>query len=246
MWTIFYRAPNFLDNYNLLWQTAFLKEIINNIERKNFNKAKETWIVDILKFNQVERSISLYDTQSEVFTDILGDFQSYVTYQLCTVDCPLYNSINRLGEGFHIFFHRDKNNDLQVYTGLTHRCRNCDAVTSTRLVFNTIPTFLFIQSMNYDIFYQEIPRQITLNNIQYSLISCTLLRPGDENSVAHFIAVFHLFGRDYLVDDLTRSCDLLEPYQRTKVYNTRSSENTVYNINITTFSCYVKTDILID
>jgi hypothetical protein len=243
LWAMFNLSPTFLDNFDHLWQTAFLKEIINNIEIYNFNKAKETWIVEILRFNQDEGSISLFDTQSEVFTDKLADYQSYVTYQMCKHDCPLNDTYMRNGENFHIFFNRDLDGNLLVYTGLTHRCRNCDAMTTPRFVFNTIPTFLFIQSMDNDIYYQEIPKEITFNNVQYSHISTTLHKPDTMFSVAHFIGVFHLFGNDYVVDDLSRSFQILQPYQKSKNYG-RSSENDVYNKLRTTFSCYIKTDIL--
>jgi hypothetical protein len=245
LWTMFNLAPTFLQSFDNLRQTAFLREIINSIEIKNYNQAKETWIIEILRLNDDLKSICLFDTESEVFTDKLSDFQSYIQYQLCNINCPLNNSYVQNSEGYHVFFNKDSNGNMSIYTGLTHKCRFCDEKTSSRLVFNKLPSFLFVQSMsNYEeVFYQEIPKEITINNIRYSLISSTLHKPGNTTSAAHFIAVFYLFGRDYLVDDLTQRCDILEPYQRSKNY-ARSSENSVYIKHRTTFSCFIRTDIL--
>ena len=108
-----------------------------------------------------------------------------------------------------------------------------------------MPNFVFIQSIsNYqEIFYQEIPKEIVINDIRFSHVSSTLHKQGNQESGAHFIAVYCIFGRDYLVDDLSRSCDLLEPYQKSKNY-IRSIENDVYIKNRTTFSCYIRTYIL--
>ncbi len=100
------------------------------------------------------------------FLKLDGDRKSICLY------VPLLNRYVQNSEGFHIFFSKDSDDYLFIYTGLTNRCRVYNEKTSSGVVFNKIPNFLFKLSMsNYEqIFYLEIPKEITINNIQYSHI----------------------------------------------------------------------------
>jgi hypothetical protein len=64
-----------------LQQTDSLISIINNIEKGNWNKAKEIWIVNIMKYSSEQKIISLFGSEENMMFGYLIDYQLHKLIQ---------------------------------------------------------------------------------------------------------------------------------------------------------------------
>jgi hypothetical protein len=100
-------------NYNLIegfksFNTAkyeIIKSIIHYIDQKNWNKAKEMWILKIMeyKISSSITNISLFGSESLMFFNYIMRYQEYQLIQKCQQMCNNNNSIYRSNSSY-IFF----------------------------------------------------------------------------------------------------------------------------------------------
>jgi hypothetical protein len=244
LWILFKLAPNFLDQFINFNETLFLLSIVQNIEKNNWNKAKEIWITEMLQINTNQQIISLYQTENNVFFDKLKVYQSFKTIQLCSTGCIFNNNVIINDDGYSLFLTKDDKKNVIPYTGITHKCRNCNNPTSSRIEFFKLPSFVFIESIARNIRYQEVPKELAIGNIEFKHLSSTLHQASANGLSDHFISVFDLDGNSYLINDLDQSCTLLQPFEKYKNYGRYSSERMVYTKHFTTFSCFFRSDII--
>lgn len=90
-WFLFKISPNFLEGLNEIdeLKTQTLKNIIQNIDKLNWNKAKELWILKIMNIEVLPEasSISLFGSELNQFTRYLSDFQKHQIIQKCKLNC---------------------------------------------------------------------------------------------------------------------------------------------------------------
>ncbi len=82
-------------NLNILFKkTLIIYEIINQIELKNWNLARELWIREIINydFKITRNSISLFGSEEERFVQFMFLYQRHILIQICSINCSKNNS----------------------------------------------------------------------------------------------------------------------------------------------------------
>ncbi|RNA22463.1 hypothetical protein BpHYR1_040001 [Brachionus plicatilis] len=68
-----------------------------------------------------------------------------------------------------------------------------------RSIFIKKPTYVYIQSINNNIYVEDLPNIITIENCKYRFLYSTVQKPG------HFLGIFEINNNLYSVDDTTRN-----------------------------------------
>ncbi len=68
--------------------------------------------------------------------------------------------------------------------------------TKYEITFLRTPSFLFIQTNEYDIFKEDVPKQLEVNSFNYKFLCATINKNG------HFRAIFYLNNSFHLIDYL--------------------------------------------
>ena len=84
-WVLEKLLPDFSENIPDLEKTPLLKEIIQAIDIYDWNKAKEIWIVQIMKYTNIpiQNTISMFGSVNNRFIRYLSEYQRYKVYQTC-------------------------------------------------------------------------------------------------------------------------------------------------------------------
>jgi hypothetical protein len=76
-------------------------------------------------------------------------------------------------------------------------CLRCSNVRKNEPTFLKTPSFLFIQTkLEYDIFKEDVPKQLEVNLLNYKFLCATINKDG------HFRAIFYLNNSFHLIDDI--------------------------------------------
>ena len=218
---------SFLKNLTLLEPTAILKEIIANIDKLNWNRARELWIVDIMKYakNPTSSSISLFGSEYEMFVKYLLIYQIHDAVQICDHTCLFSNKI--ISRAREILMLTKKNNQVMLNTFYSKTCKRCKKEIKLEFQFVNNPNILFVDSPG-NLFIDEIPENIVIGINNFRLF-CTTLHKRN-----HFIGIFEFEGQKYTVDDLHKDALLLP------ALNSSINRSGYYNI-FTGTSLYYKT-----
>jgi hypothetical protein len=201
-WVLEKLVPNFSNNLPNLEPTPILKEIIQNIDIFNWNMAKEIWISRIMKYNKKpNKTLSMFGSERDRFLNYLKYYQLHNLYQVCNTNCNR-NGFEIQGESNEIYFIRN-NNTVILDHGYTGRCVSCGEFISCDLRFLHNPNFLFIDSLNNNIFVNELPKEITLDNKKYRFLCSSI---GFDS---HFLCIFELENQFFVVNDIGQTCTFL-------------------------------------
>lgn len=188
-------------------KTKNLKQMILNIDNNNWNKAKEIWITKIadLKLENNQSILSTKGSEYDFFIKYLNQRQRHQLVQKCGANCVENNRVLRITD----FLTFDKvDSRIELNSTLLRDVDLCDHDPLIAIEFLRKPNFVFILSKFESISFDELPKNITINNDNFRLLCSTLSMPG------HFIAVFNINNEFYVVDDLDQSIFL---YNKDKI-----------------------------
>jgi hypothetical protein len=177
-----------------------LEKIISLIERLNWKEARKIWIFEVLNIedritsNKNIRTLSLFGTESNMVINPFYVYQSYNLYQICSGNCE--NNGSLISNDSSVIFFKKINDIIEMYYTYRDKCNKCRIRVSHSILFHNYPQFLFIESIYNNIFFDEIPKQINIENSVFKLLCVT------THKMDHFKAIFNLFNREYLIDDL--------------------------------------------
>jgi hypothetical protein len=204
LWLQYKLLPNFLSMLPDIEETVVIKNIIQLINSKNWNKAKEIWINDMMQYKEkpIRNSISMFGSENEHFFKYLSEFQTHKLVQLCKNDC-IYNDISIIQtDSDNLYFHK-LNNQVKLYNGFLGYCHHCGQSISCKIIFKHRTNFIFIQSAFGKITFKELPATISISNLRYELFCSTVHEKG------HFYGVFKIKKNIYVMDDLDQSFNIL-------------------------------------
>lgn len=81
----------------------------------------------------------------------------------------------------------------------SEKCDECGGQENYEIKFFNQPSFLFIQSYQNNIFINDIPEVITIDNNQYRFVCSTLKKPG------HIVGIFKIKEKLWVIDDIYQS-----------------------------------------
>ncbi|CAF0892870.1 unnamed protein product, partial [Brachionus calyciflorus] len=115
------------------------------------------------------------------------------------------------------------NQNIKLYSCYTGRCQQCRAKISTEIKFLKKTPFLLIESAHSNIFINELPNEIEIDNEKYTPLCSTI------HLTNHFVGVFSVNCNLYIVDDLDQNVIQLE--EKIDIYNRKSTTVSFYNLN---------------
>ncbi|RNA30700.1 Zinc finger 62 like [Brachionus plicatilis] len=92
-----------------------------------------------------------------------------------------------------------KNEMIKLYSCYSEKCAQCRLSIIPEIRFIKKPTYVYIQSINNNIYVEELPKIITIENCKYRFLYSTVHKPG------HFLGIFEINNNLYSVDDITRN-----------------------------------------
>lgn len=198
LWVLHRQVPNFINTLPQLEITVTIKKIIENIQEQKWNLARQLWIVDIMKYKEkpIRNTISMFGSESEMFLKYIGIYQKHNLKQICTLNCEYTNKIINK-DNYYIFFEQ-KNGKLQLHSYSYKKCKKCKKQILLEYEFVNNPNMLLIQTASSNVKISEIPQIIRINDNNFRVMCVTLHKDN------HFIGVFELNGKRYVVDDLVQ------------------------------------------
>jgi hypothetical protein len=181
-------------------------------------------IEDRITSNKNIRTLSLFGTESNMVINPFYVYQSYNLYQICSGNCE--NNGSLISNDSSVIFFKKINDIIEMYYTYRDKCNKCRIRVSHSILFHNYPQFLFIESIYNNIFFDEIPKQINIENSVFKLLCVT------THKMDHFKAIFNLFNREYLIDDLgPLISELTIQRQRNDVRNSPVTVSFYYLLN---------------
>jgi hypothetical protein len=226
MWIMYKQYSNIIEGLKSFDSRKYdlIKSIITNIESKNWDKAKELWVLKIMNYDISSldnNNISLFGSEDMMFFQYITNYQEYRLIQKCREKCKRNNSIKR-SRSKYIFLNKE-NNILTLFYGYTKKCVSCGEIISSDIVFTHDPTFLFIEPANQNALIHELPKTIEINGKIFKLLCATI---HTELADGHFVGIFNLNDEMLVVDDLNQSVKRLNEYQNN--YSKKSVTGSLY------------------
>ena len=206
-WVLYKADNNFLD-LQMNDQSKTIIRIVKNIDKLNWDKAREIWVNEIMKYNEdpINNSISLFGSDRERFYSFLHNFQQHSVFQICRQNCDANNTMI-YKDSVEIAFQKKKSK-VELFSGISGRCSICKSFLTSNIRFQKKPSFIFVQSAYQRIFIHEIPKILTIDGLKYRFLCSTVYKPG------HFVSIFDLNGQFFLIDDLDQSVRSLPPFNQ--------------------------------
>ena len=230
LWYLSKLKPNYLDSFEFE-QVLILKNIVQCIENLNWNTAKEFWVNQILKLDTrlTGNSLSVFGSEKTFMLAPLAIFQKHQLLQVCKTNCIQNKNLIIRDDAEDIYF-KKSNEKIALYSCYSSRCWQCNAKTRTEIVFYKKPNFLFIQSSHANVFFNDLPKQIYVGNVNYKLLCATIYTDK------HFISIYEINDQKYLIDDLKKSMVLINP--NIENISSNSGEYYIFKNRPTTVSLY--------
>ncbi len=199
--------PDFRSNISIYELSDSLIRIVDSIENINWNKAKEIWIIEVMKYSKNEKTISLFGSEVNMMFGFLIKNQLHQLIQLCESNCSKNKTILRNNSEF-LFFNKI-NNNVSLHLGYFSNCVECKNSISTEIHFINNPIFIFVEAAHKNIFINDLPKVVEINNRLYQLLCATFhIHRGN----GHFVGCFNFNNNFYIIDDLDQSLTYLPPF----------------------------------
>ena len=235
-WSLSKLFASFQANMPKLEQTQTLIEIIKNIDNYNWNKAKELWIVRAMNFKQkpIKKNISLYGTEYSRFISYLSNYQLHQLFQLCSLSCSRNNLLISSTKD-HIYL-KKTNESVDLYSAIDGNCKECKSEIRCDIRFINNPNFLFIESENNNIFVNDIPKEIFIQNTIFQFLCVTVISKKKD-----YFCIFEITKNLYVVDNLNKKVLHLKSFDQ--LQNTRRQRTNIdyYQLPISV-ALYFKSD----
>jgi hypothetical protein len=204
-WVLNYEKPKLIDTIADKKLKDNIKKIVQNIEKLEWDDAKQHWLVSVMKYNEnpVSNTISLWGSLHDRFVHFFITEQTHNLKQFCRKNCILNNQL--VSEGREILMFEKSKNDVKLHAFPYKNCKECRKKALWEFEFIKDPRILFIEPANRSTF-DKIPKVLQLGNKKFRLLMCHLHMPS------HFVGIFIVNNKTYLVDDLTRKSIFLPPF----------------------------------
>jgi hypothetical protein len=239
LWLMSKIQPNFVNRLPRIRITQDILQIIDYIERKNWNKAKEIFFTRVSRqrFTIVSNTLSTFGSERQMFLNHVSDFQKHSLIQVCSNGC-IYNNIRVLRDDeSDIYIRKKDDGSLEIHSLVDGNCEQCLNEIRCKIQLNNLPNFLIIQTINADIYLHELPLNLNVNDSVYKFLCATVAKPG------HFVGIFNLNNDFYKVDDLSNLIDpqfqLLNRYVPNNGRPRRGTNNQFYYYENVTISVAV-------
>lgn len=210
-WVLSKLKPNYLDYYVNNKNVVELKKIIKYIDKNDWENSRKIYVTQVMNFIPIDNVIDVFGTDASRVAQYFQEYQYYQIVQLCSQDCPLNNTFIVHDNSNELNFSKNPStNKISIETFFTERCWSCGIETKADIRFKKPPSFLFLRSERRNIFIQDIPRKIKINEINFNLLCMTIFHSG------HFYGVFNLNNNLYLVNDIGREIFYLSETERAK------------------------------
>ena len=142
--------------------TCNLFNIIRHIERKEWDQARKIFIFDLLK---IDNTLIQIDRRNNHYLSLFGDlridpfniYQKFKLIQICSNDCILNGFIYSY-DNTNIFFKNDNGIEIvPVESQEITACYSCRSQIRYRIQFINLIKFLFIYSLNNNVYYDLLP-----------------------------------------------------------------------------------------
>jgi hypothetical protein len=178
----------------------FIEKIVFFIDNLQWDKAKEIWIVSVMKLLEkpIQNSISLSGSDRVRFFYYIKDYQKHSLIQICAETCEYNRKFVLDDDSFNIYF-KKLEKSVSVYSGVKGKCAKCKNNKDSFIFFKSKPPFLFIQSPYNNIFYNELSQVLSIDNLNFKYVSSVVY--DKEN----YLGVFNLKNDPYLVNSADKS-----------------------------------------
>jgi len=240
LWGVNLILPNFLENIPRLSKTEKLIEVINNIDKLNWDKARELWIIEFINFREKpnRKTISLFGSERSNFIQHIEEFQRHDLIQRCSELCPDNNKI--LSNSNYMIFFEKNNQKVELISAYGAKCYKCNQQRITHFNFYYNPNFILIESARANTLYSELPLEIEISNKIFKLFSCTIF----NSELSHFVGIFYLNQEYFLVDDLGQHIEYITQNTASLKRSNKKRNNSTYRYNFmkVTAAFYYSTD----
>jgi hypothetical protein len=184
------RIPNRLHKNDII-------KIIESIENLMWDNARKIWFLEIMKGKiPKNNSVNFFGEIQVFFLQHINHFQSHTLLQNCTKSCILNGKTISQNSNI-IQLAKLRNNEVKIISNLANKCSACNNRVVCDLIFNDVPVFVFMEAFSH-FKIDEIPRIYEIQKKNYKLLSM-ILHLKAEN---HFVSVFDIADKKYVVDDL--------------------------------------------
>ncbi len=177
--------------------TRDIFQLINCIDDKDWNKAKTIWFFEICNHRNMKnkRTICSFGTEFEFFYKYIHFMQEFKLKEICT-KCQLDHSPR--DKQRYLFLVKYKN---EIVLNVTEKftCRSCNIEMDKELEFKyKEPCWLVCEiSPRLKLSADLLPTHVKLNQKEYKLLCATY-----NTGASHFVGIFILNNKYYVVDDL--------------------------------------------
>lgn len=207
----FRRMPN-------LEHTPVLKDIISKIDDLEWDKAREVWVKNIMKWSPGRQNkLCLYGSEFSRFIKYLHEYQRHELIQLCVTSCILNGNTIIRRDSEHIFFKRGPNNTVVLHSKYDEFCEKCGNLVICEINFINKPIWVFVQADSFKL--NDLPKYILIKNVRYKFLCATL------HKVNHFIGIFEINNNFYIADDLAKGVTFLPPIHQQNSNSRRNKPN---------------------
>jgi hypothetical protein len=185
--------------------TETILEIINAIERNNWNRAKTLWLFDFCRRNKDGscidhdtihvKTICTFGTEFNHFYKHVSFLQSVIIVEKCNL-CNIDYSSQKTFEYFYL-----KRQEEKIILNIQDIafCDKCEQMIEKKFNFvHGDPCWLICEiDTHLELTYDALPQIINLNNKNYRLLCSSFNVDGK-----HFQSVFYLNKKCFLIDDM--------------------------------------------
>ena len=227
-WLLYKSIDGFINNIPKNENTDILKKIIISIEKKNWNKARELWIVRFIKRTKAPKNLelSMFGAIDECFTKYIISYQRHKRIQMCSSSCSLNLKDDEQSKVnyFDFIYFKKRKEKVFVYNG-KEKCPKCKANATYDFIFFNKINFLIIETIGSDIFIKDIPERISFDQKNF-VLSCSQIHHN-----GHFYGIFNINDDQFVVDDLEQSALPLEAEEEMEIFYTFPVVASLYYLN---------------
>ena len=211
--------------------TNNIKEIVNHIDNNDWDQAKLTWLLKVMKkdISKYKRSVvSFFGEVENFFLKYVIGYQNHSLIQNCSNNCA-FNGNTIITENSEIIrLGRQKNNknNIGLVSSYIDKCSVCQTRVTSDVKFSIQPIFIFIETSSL-IKLPQTPITVEIDFHKYRLL-CVILHLLKKK---HFISVFNFDNNYYLVDDLN-------PKESVVLYESNKNQKKYFEMNISSALYY--------
>lgn len=132
---------NIIEAYKIFDTNKYeiIRSIIINIEKNDWNKAKELWIFKIMNYQirSLDNDVSLFGSEDLIFLDYIAKYQENRSIQNCQLSCKKNKTILR-SKSRYIYFQK-VNDNPELCFGYADKCSSWGKTPDIEINFLRCP-----------------------------------------------------------------------------------------------------------